>query len=76
MYTWSIRLVWCPYLDSEDFEFPCGDKNEPDCKSKHYYAKGDDDIEALDKALTLFLKDFNLDFDTDIENIDWGYCRV
>jgi hypothetical protein len=76
MFKWSIRLTWCSYIDNEDFEFVNFDKNESDYKSKHYYVYANNDIDALDMALTLFLNEFNLNFDNDIENIEWGYCRV
>jgi hypothetical protein len=63
MYTWSIYFTYVEgYGDGVITE--------------RYYVRGDDDIEAIDKALTLFLNDFGLDFDTDIENIEWDCCKI
>lgn len=63
MYTWSIRLT---YIEGY------GDGSI----SEHYYIKAKNDIDALDSALTSFLNEFGLNFDDDIENIEWSYCRV
>lgn len=63
MYTWSIRLT---YIEGY------GDGSI----SEHYYVLAENDIDAIDKALTSFLDEFDLVFDEDIENIEWSYCRV
>lgn len=63
MYWWSIRFIYMEgYGDGTITET--------------YYARGETSSEALDKALTVFLKDFDLDFDEDIDNIEWSYCRI
>lgn len=63
MHTWSVRLTY-----SEGY----GDG----IINQTYYVYAENDIEAIDKALNSFYSEFGLNFDDDIENIDWEYCRV
>lgn len=57
MFTWFIRLTYVGIYG--------------DTITQCYLTKADNDIIALDKALSQFWIDTGLNFDDDIENINW-----
>lgn len=61
MFTWSIGLI---YTGGDNFI------------TQHYYVLASDDVTAIDKALNSFYSEFGLNFDDDIEYIEWSYCRL
>jgi len=63
MFTWSVNLT---YTGAH------GD----DYISQTYYVTAPNDIDAIDKALNSFYSEFGLNFEDDIEYIEWSYCRV
>lgn len=63
MFTWSVRLTYTGVY---------GD----DYISQTYYVSASDSIDALDTALNSFYSEFGLNFEDDIEYIEWSYCRV
>ena len=63
MFTWSVELTYMVGY---------GD----DYISETYYVFAPDDITALDKALNSFYSEFGLNFEDDIEYIEWSYCRL
>lgn len=63
MFTWSIRLTYTG-VHGDDYI------------SQSYYVTASNDIDAIDKALNSFYSEFGLNFEDDIEYIEWSYCRV
>ena len=63
MFTYSIRLTYVGNYGDDHF-------------TEHYYITAPNSCLAVDKALTLFLKEYDLNFDDDVDNIEWSYCPV
>lgn len=63
MFTWNVSLLYVEgYGDGTVWE--------------HYYVQAENEVSAIDKALSSFLDEFGLDFDDDIDNIEWDCTRV
>lgn len=61
MFVYSVRLTYTGNYGDDHL-------------TEHYYVTAPNGCLAVDKALTTFLNDNGLNFDDDIDNIEWTYC--